>query len=54
MRKLSKKEKQKRGCKYCTDHKGEKCKYAKCPYHELDRFKDYEDYFNKQQSVSIF
>lgn len=50
MRALGQEEKDKRGCLYCLDYKKKRgvrgCKHGKCPYHELDEFETYEDYFN--------
>lgn len=52
MRELGKKERDKRGCLYCADCKTYRktnrrmCKHAKCPYRELDKFENYEEYFN--------
>ena len=42
-----------RGCCFCTDKRKKKidnavksfCPYDACPYHELDGFKSYEDYY---------
>lgn len=54
MRKLRKKEKERRGCRYCEDltesHiiKGKfvpaGCPHKECPYHELDNVKSYDKY----------
>lgn len=49
-----------RGCKFCSDKKKKKidgvfksyCHYDSCPYHELDGFNSYEDYFiNSVQDI---
>ena len=56
MRELSKREIEKRGCKYCADvippgYIGRfthcKCPHEKCPYHELDKVKTYQEYLKK-------
>lgn len=49
MRKIIKKERKKRGCKYCLDYKKDKCKHAECPYHELDNYATYEKFFKDQE-----
>ena len=56
MRSVSKNEQKKRGCFYCTDFKtvrrGVKmCKHDECPYHELDEFETYEDYFESYKGT---
>lgn len=51
MRTIRQKEKNKRGCIYCADMKKGKCKHDKCPYHELDGFKTYEEYFKSKCSI---
>lgn len=53
MRTVGKAEKEKRGCLYCCDFKTvrrgvRKCKHDECPYHELDEFETYEDFFESQ------
>lgn len=46
MRIVEKKERKQRGGKYCLDYAGAKrCPHAKCPYIELDKYEDYEEYF---------
>lgn len=49
MRIISKKEKKKRGCMYCLDYKKRRCIHEKCPYHELDKYKTYNEYFKEQE-----
>lgn len=52
MRVVSKEEKKKRGCIYCRDRrKGGMCKHNECPYHELDEYETYEDFFEAQGNV---
>ena len=52
MRALGKEEKEKRGCLYCLDCRVKTnrvcCKHNECPYHELDEYETYEDFFNSQ------
>lgn len=52
MRVVEKNERDKRGCLYCLDFKGNtnrgKCKHDECPYRELDDYETYEDYFKSQ------
>ena len=55
---ITSKEKNKRGCEYCTDRmRGararNRCKHDECPYHDLDSFDTYEDYFNSQDTAGI-
>lgn len=56
MRAIGIDEKKKRGCRYCLEYKhikgvGNMCKHDKCPYHELDDYDTYEDFFKAQGSV---
>lgn len=56
MRVVSKEEKKKRGCKYCLDNKhvkgvGNMCKHNECPYHELDEFETYEDFYKTNAGI---
>ena len=51
MRKITNEEIKKRGCKWCTEHKGGKCKHKKCPYHELDNYDTYDEYLNSQENI---
>lgn len=46
-RALTYKEKEQRGCAYCTDRVGLSCKHPECPYHELDNFRRYDDYLKE-------
>ncbi len=48
MRIVPEKERRQRGCQYCLDHKGRKCKHEECPYHELDDVETYEEYLEKE------
>lgn len=49
MRRITKKESKKRGCKFCLDRERGKCKHGKCPYHELDDYATYEAFFKEQE-----
>lgn len=57
MRFVEKDEKEKRGCLYCLDYKKRRgegnrmCKHKECPYHELDEFENYEDFFKAQDCI---
>ena len=65
MRLLNQKEKTQRGCIYCTHMIKKKvmvtkypkpkygsrthCEFDECPYKQLDKYKDYEQYFKEHQ-----
>lgn len=55
MRVVGKKEREKMGCIYCCDYKKRKgvrmCKHEECPYHELDGYETYEDFFHSQAGL---
>lgn len=63
VRVVSSAEKKKRGCMYCVDnvreensrgiHVGRYCPHDKCPYSELDKYDDYEEYM-KATDLSSF
>lgn len=40
-------EQKKRGCFYCADFQNRVCIHEACPYHELDGFKNYNEYLKK-------
>jgi hypothetical protein len=53
-RKLTKKERDKRGCSYCLDT-GDKeqvwhCPHDECPYTVLDKYETYDDYMKSEDS----
>ena len=49
------KERKKRGCLECTDgymtKSGIRCPYESCPYKELDRFSNYNDFVGKTDGI---
>ena len=59
----NKKETKKRGCWYCANMVVEQqegarfatryCPYDECPYHELDDYESYEQYFKAHGKTSI-
>ena len=65
MRRLTTKEVKKRGCAYCLDsRRGEhirnmigtsslKCIHDKCPYYELNKYKNYEEYIKSEESKIV-
>jgi hypothetical protein len=55
MRKIGPREKHKRGCEFCADHRDFKgCIDDSCPYHELDDVKFYSEYEKKIKGDSPF
>ena len=56
MRELKQKTLKKRGCDYCLDHRKpnaaslHRCIHRECPYHELDGFETYEEFFKVTES----
>ena len=58
MRKLKQREMHKRGCLYCADctHGSGMdtiCHHEKCPYHELDKVKNYGEYMLKTSKSGL-
>lgn len=56
MRKVKLRERKKRGCVYCTEHRVRKyiyCKHNECPFHELDKHKSYEAYLKSCPQVDL-
>lgn len=56
MRKVAYKERKKRGCVYCTEHRVRRyiyCKHNECPFHELDGHKTYNDYLKSCPEVDL-
>lgn len=55
MRYVSMKERQKRGCLECYDRrmrsKGISCPYDRCPYRELDKYDNYEDFIQEKECI---
>ena len=52
MRHLQRKEVRQRGCDYCKDRKGySRCPYEKCPYHALDRYPTFEEWYKAQPVI---
>lgn len=45
-------EMRKRGCHYCADF-NRSCPHDKCPYHELDEFKTYDEYMRKSEKNGL-
>lgn len=63
MRPVNLSRKHKRGCGYCLDYiptrkvgkttKRARCPFDVCPYHELDKYKKYEEYVSSLSSFPI-
>lgn len=43
----------KRGCYYCADYIDRECIHEKCPYHELDNVKSYNEYLKKAKKGGL-
>ena len=44
----------KRGCTDCLHIIGEiHCEFSKCPYHELDKYRSYDEYLEETKSRTI-
>ena len=64
MRKLYMQEVRRRGCHYCLDSRRSRsirdlpgtsnlnCIHDKCPYYELNKFKNYSEYLKSEESKS--
>lgn len=69
MRKLSRKEKKKRGCDYCMYMQKKKhyekteksnyykkaylCMFEECPFHELDKYETYDEYLKSPDCIRM-
>lgn len=57
MRPLKLREIEQRGCRFCADRTSDNnyshCPHEECPYHELDKVKDYKEYMKKRSEFSI-